>query len=120
VIVQIGRSVKGMLTGEVAGKELGGPILIGQLAGQTARLGLVAFLSFMALISVNLAVLNFLPIPLLDGGQFVFLIAEAALGRPLPMKLREVLSMAGLVLLVLIMIFAFSNDLRRVFSGWRG
>jgi len=120
VIVQIGRSVKGMLTGEVAGKELGGPILIGQLAGQTARLGLVAFLSFMALISVNLAVLNFLPIPLLDGGQFVFLIAEAALGRPLPMKLREVLSMVGLVLLVLLMIFAFSNDLRRVFGGWLG
>jgi regulator of sigma E protease len=120
VIVQIGRSVKGMLTGEVAGKELGGPILIGQLAGQTARLGLVAFLSFMALISVNLAVLNFLPIPLLDGGQFVFLVAEAALGRPLPLKLREVLSMVGLVLLVLIMVFAFSNDLRRVFAGWLG
>jgi regulator of sigma E protease len=120
VIVQIGRSVKGMLTGEVAGKELGGPILIGQLAGQTARLGLIAFLSFMALISVNLAVLNFLPIPLLDGGQFVFLIAEAALGRPLPLKLREILSMVGLVLLVLIMVFAFSNDLRRVFSGWLG
>jgi regulator of sigma E protease len=120
VIVQIGRSVKGMLTGEVAGKELGGPILIGQLAGQTARLGLVAFLSFMALISVNLAVLNFLPIPLLDGGQFVFLVAEAALGRPLPMKLREVLSMVGLVLLVLIMIFAFSNDIRRLFAGWLG
>lgn len=120
VIVQIGRSVKGMLTGEVAGKELGGPILIGQLAGQTARLGLVAFLSFMALISVNLAVLNFLPIPLLDGGQFVFLVAEAVLGRPLPIKLREVLSMVGLVLLVLIMVFAFSNDLRRVFAGWLG
>jgi regulator of sigma E protease len=120
VMVQIGRSVKGMLTGEVAGKELGGPILIGQLAGQTARLGLVAFLSFMAFISVNLAVLNFLPIPLLDGGQFVFLIAEAALGRPLPLKLREVLSMVGLVLLVLIMIFAFSNDLRRVLAGWLG
>jgi regulator of sigma E protease len=120
VIVQIGRSVKGMLTGEVAGKELGGPILIGQLAGQTARLGLVAFLSFMALISVNLAVLNFLQIPLLDGGQFVFLVAEAALGRPLPLKLREVLSMVGLVVLVLIMVFAFSNDLRRVFAGWLG
>lgn len=120
VIVQIGRTVKGMLTGEVAGKELGGPILIGQLAGQTARLGLVAFLSFMALISANLAVLNFLPIPLLDGGQFVFLIAEAALGRPLPLKLREALSMVGLVLLVLIMVFAFSNDLRRVFAGWLG
>ncbi len=89
-VVQIGRSVQGMLTGEVAGRELGGPILIGQLAGQSARLGMVAFLAFMALISVNLAVLNLLPIPLLDGGQFVFLLAEGILRRPLPMRLREV------------------------------
>lgn len=119
-VVQIGRSVQGMLTGEVAGRELGGPILIGQLAGQSARLGMVAFLAFMALISVNLAVLNLLPIPLLDGGQFVFLLAEGILRRPLPMRLREVLSMVGLVLLVLLMVFAFSNDIRRLIGGWLG
>jgi regulator of sigma E protease len=117
VLLQIGRTVKGMLTGQVAGKELGGPILIGQLAGQTARLGLVAFLSFMALISVNLAVLNLLPIPLLDGGQLVFLLAEGVLRRPLPLKLREVLSMMGLVILVLLMVFVFWNDIRRLIVG---
>jgi regulator of sigma E protease len=119
-VVQIGRSVKGMLNGQVAGRELGGPILIGQLAGQSAKLGLTAFLAFMALISVNLAVLNLLPIPLLDGGQFVFLLAEGIIRRPLPMRLREVLSMVGLVLLVLLMVFAFSNDIRRLIGGWLG
>ncbi len=119
-VIQIVRSVKGMLNGEVAGRELGGPILIGQLAGQSARLGVAAFLAFMALISVNLAVLNLLPIPLLDGGQFVFLLAEGVLRRPLPVRLREVLSMVGLVLLLLIMVFAFSNDIRRLLAGLWG
>jgi regulator of sigma E protease len=119
-VVTIGRSVKGLLNGEVAGKELAGPIGIGQMAGQSARLGLVAFLTFMAFLSANLAVLNILPIPLLDGGQLVFLLAEGVLRRPLPLKLREVLSMVGLVLLALLMVFAFSNDLRRVFAGWLG
>jgi regulator of sigma E protease len=116
-VVQIGRSVKGMLTGQVAGRELGGPILIGQLAGKSAKLGAATFLAFMALISVNLAVLNLLPIPLLDGGQLVFLLAEGVLRRPLPLKLREVLSMMGLVILVLLMVFVFWNDIRRLIVG---
>jgi regulator of sigma E protease len=65
-------------------------------------------------------VLNLLPIPLLDGGQFVFLLAEGIIRRPLPMRLREVLSMVGLVLLVLLMVFAFSNDIRRLLAGLWG
>jgi len=73
----------------------------------------------MALISVNLAVLNLLPIPVLDGGQFLFLLAEAALRRPLSLKVRERLTAFGLVLIVLLMIFAFSNDIRRVIDGFR-
>jgi regulator of sigma E protease len=116
-VIQIGRSVRGMLTGQVAGRELGGPILIGQLAGRSAKLGAATFLAFMALISVNLAVLNLLPIPLLDGGQLVFLLAEGVLRRPLPLKLREVLSMMGLVILVLLMVFVFWNDIRRLIVG---
>ena len=95
----------------------GGPILIGQLAGESARLGLDAFLDFMALISINLAVLNLLPVPVLDGGQFLFLLAEAVVRRPLPLKLRERLTMVGLVLIVLLMGLAFSNDLRRLFGA---
>ena len=114
---QIFRTVRGLLSGRVAGRELGGPILIGQLAGQTARMGLEPFLAFMALISVNLAILNLLPIPLLDGGQFLFLLAEGILRRPLSLKLRERLAQVGFVMLILIMLLAFSNDIRRVVEG---
>ena len=115
---QIGRTVRGLLSGRVAGRELGGPILIGQLAGQTARMGLEPFLAFMALISVNLAILNLLPIPVLDGGQFLFLLAEGVLRRPLSLKVRERLTAVGLILIVMLMVFAFSNDIRRVIEAW--
>ena len=91
--------------------------LLVQLAGESARMGLDAFLGFMALISINLAVLNLLPVPVLDGGQFLFLLAEAVVRRPLPLKLRERLTMLGLVLIVLLMGLAFSNDLRRLFGS---
>ncbi len=114
---QIFRTVRGLFSGRVAGRELGGPILIGQLAGQATRLGLDALLGFMALISVNLAILNLLPIPVLDGGQFLFLLVEGVLRRPLSLKLRERLTAVGLVLILLLMVFAFSNDIRRVIEG---
>ena len=114
---QIVRTVRGLFSGRISKREVGGPILIGQLAGESARMGLDAFLGFMALISINLAVLNLLPVPVLDGGQFLFLLGEAALRRPLPLKLRERLTMLGLVLIVLLMGLAFSNDLRRLFGA---
>jgi regulator of sigma E protease len=114
---QIVRTVRGLFSGRISKRELGGPILIGQLAGESARLGLDAFLGFMALISINLAVLNLLPVPVLDGGQFLFLMAEAVTRRPLPLKLRERLTMVGLVLIVLLMGLAFSNDIRRLFGA---
>jgi regulator of sigma E protease len=114
---QIFRAVRGLFSGRISGRTVGGPILIGQLAGQSARRGLDAFLGFMALISINLAVLNLLPIPVLDGGQFLFLLAEAVIRRPLPMKLRERLTTVGLVLILLLMGLAFSNDIRRVLGG---
>jgi regulator of sigma E protease len=84
------------------------------MAGQAAQLGLASFLSLMALISVNLAVLNLLPIPVLDGGQVVFLLGEAVLRRPLSLKLRERLTMMGLFLLLMLTVLAFSNDIRRL------
>jgi regulator of sigma E protease len=114
---QIVRTVRGLFSGRISKREVGGPILIGQLAGESARLGLDAFLAFMALISINLAVLNLLPVPVLDGGQFLFLVAEGLARRPLPLKLRERLTMVGLVLIVLLMGLAFSNDLRRLFGA---
>ena len=114
---QIIRTVRGLFTGRISGSNVGGPILIGQLAGESARLGLDTFLGFMALISINLAILNLLPIPVLDGGQFLFLLAEAVIRRPLPMKLRERLTTVGMVLIILLMGLAFSNDIRRVLGG---
>ncbi len=114
---QIVRSVRGLFTGRIPGSTVGGPILIGQLAGESARRGLDTFLGFMALISINLAVLNLLPIPVLDGGQLLFLLGEAVIRRPLPMKLRERLTTVGMVLIILLMGLAFSNDIRRVLGG---
>ena len=114
---QIFRTVRGLFSGRINRREVGGPILIGQLAGESARMGVDAFLAFMALISINLAILNLLPIPVLDGGQFVFLLAEALIRRPLPLKLRERLTAVGLVLIVLLMGLAFSNDIRRLVGG---
>ncbi len=109
-------ALRELVLGRMSARELGGPVLIGQISGQTARLGAFAFLSFMAMFSVNLAILNLLPIPVLDGGQLVFLFAEGIRGKPLSMGLRLRLTQFGLVLLLGIMVLALTNDLRRVFG----
>jgi len=109
-------ALRGLITLRIPVRELGGPVLIGQISGQTARLGLPAFLSFMALFSINLAILNLLPIPVLDGGQLVFLLAEGIRGKPLSLALRMRLTQFGLAILLGIMILALTNDLRRVFG----
>ena len=106
-----------MLTGRVSTREVGGPILIGQLAGEAVRSGPSAFLWFMALISVNLAVLNLLPIPVLDGGQFLFLLAEGIQRKPLSLKLRERLTAVGLAMLLLLIGLVFWNDISRLVTG---
>ena len=108
------RAVRGMLTGRVSGRSIGGPILIGQMAAASAEAGLGVFFGFLGVISINLAVLNLLPIPILDGGQFLFLLAEGILRRPLSLKLRERLSLVGLVLILALMAFAFWNDISRL------
>lgn len=116
-VTYVVRTVKGLLSRRVSSTNLGGPILIAQQAGQSARLGLGVFLGFMALVSVNLAVLNLLPVPVLDGGQMMFLVAEAVLRRPLALKIRERLTAVGLVLVLLLMVFAFANDIRRLLGN---
>jgi regulator of sigma E protease len=110
---KIVRTVQGLLSARISSREVGGPIMIGQVAAQTARLGLESFLAFMGLVSVNLAVLNLLPVPILDGGQFLFLAAEAIRRKPLSLKLRERLTLVGLILIVMLMVLAFKNDLAR-------
>lgn len=95
-------------------KELGGPIRIAKMAGDTAERGLQHFLSFLALLSVNLAILNLLPIPVLDGGHLTFLTLEALMRRPLSIRQREVTQQAGLFVLLGIMVFVTFNDLNQL------
>jgi regulator of sigma E protease len=109
-------TVKGLLVGQVSPRELGGPIFIGQLSGQVAQIGLEPFLAFIALFSVNLAVLNLLPIPVLDGGRLLLLLAEGIRRRPLSVVLRTRLSQVGVAVLLAIMALALVNDLLRVFG----
>jgi len=106
-----------MLTASISPKNLGGPIAIAQLAGKTAAMGFVAFLSFLALVSVNLGVINLLPVPVLDGGQVVYLGLEKIRGRPLSIKFMERTQIVGIALLGFLMIFAFYNDILRLFRG---
>ena len=109
-------TLNGLIRGRVSPRELGGPILIGQISGQVAAQGLIPLLRFMALFSVNLAILNLLPIPVLDGGQLVFLAIEGVRGKPMPLEVRLRFSQFGLVILLGIMALALTNDLLRVFG----
>jgi regulator of sigma E protease len=93
---------------------IGGPILIAQLAGQQASEGLINISFFIAILSINLGVINFLPIPILDGGHLLFFIIEAVMGRPVSLKKREVAQQVGLFILLALMFFAFYNDIMRL------
>ena len=101
----------------VPASELGGPILIAKIAGERMEAGWMNFFYFMGVLSVNLGVLNLLPIPILDGGHLVFFSVEAVLRKPLNLRTMEIMQQIGLVLLGTLMIFVFYNDLVRVFSG---
>ncbi len=103
-------------TGDVSVKNLSGPINIAEYAGFSARQGILAFLSFLAIVSVSLFVLNLLPIPILDGGQIVYQLAELVKGSPLSEQAQAVGQKIGIFLLLVLMSFAFYNDLSRLFS----
>jgi len=100
----------------IPAKTIGGPILIAQMAGEQAKRGLLSLILFMAILSINLGVINLFPIPILDGGHFLFLGLEAILRRPLSIKKMEIAQQIGLIFIILLMLFAFYNDLIRVFS----
>ena len=110
---QVLLSVKRLVLGQGKLRELGGPIMIAQVSGQAARLGLDRFLMIMASISIGLAVLNLLPIPVLDGGHLMFLIAEGIRRKPLSVQLRMRLTQVGMVIVLLIMALAIYNDVIR-------
>ena len=96
---------------------LGGPIMIFQMAGQQASLGVMNFFLFMAVISINLGVLNLLPIPILDGGHILFLGIEAVRRKPLSEKVMMIAQRIGLAIIIALMVFAFYNDIMRFISG---
>jgi regulator of sigma E protease len=102
-----------ILTGEVSAKNISGPISIAEFAGISASLGLLAFLSFLAIISVSLGVLNLAPVPLLDGGQVVYQLVEAVKGSPLSERAQNFGQQVGIALLVVLMSLAFYNDISR-------
>jgi regulator of sigma E protease len=110
-------SVVKLFQGKVALDNVGGPIQIGQAAGQAARHGAVEFLSLMAILSVNLAILNLLPIPALDGGHVFFFLVEAITRRPVSVSLREKSQQVGVALLILLMAVIIYNDIARLVTG---
>ncbi len=110
------RGIAKMLTGTISSDNLGGPIMIAQMAGQQAKAGVGHLIQFIAFISINLGILNFLPIPILDGGHLMFFSIEAIRGRPVSIRVREIAQQAGMFILLLLMVFVFYNDIARIFS----
>ncbi|MBZ0119309.1 MAG: RIP metalloprotease RseP [Sandaracinaceae bacterium] len=106
-------SVVRLLQGRLSVRTIGGPIRIFEATEAAAREGAFNYLSLMAFISINLGLINLLPIPMLDGGHLVFIVIEAVARRPVSVRVRQIASLAGLVLLILLMLLAFTNDIGR-------
>ena len=111
-------SVVKMIAGKISSRNIGGPVAIAKMAGQQARQGAVSLIAFIALLSINLAILNFLPIPVLDGGHLLFFLIEVIIRRPVSIRIRELAQQAGIFLLILLMILVFYNDILNHFTGW--
>lgn len=106
-----------MIVGEVSWRNLSGPVTIADYAGKTARLGLIYYLNFLALVSVSLGVLNLLPIPLLDGGHLMYYFAEILRGKPLSGRAMELGTRFGLAVVMMTMALALFNDIHRLLAG---
>ena len=109
-------SLRMLGSGDASVSDFGGPIMIAQLAGQTAEAGIIPFLTFMALLSVNLAFLNILPIPGLDGGHIFIHLIEAAIRRPLTLKTRIAIQQIGMAFILILMVTIIFQDINRLFN----
>jgi len=112
-LVMIGK----MIVGDISIRNIGGPVTIADYAGQSARLGPDYYVKFMALVSISLAVLNLLPVPILDGGHLLYYVLEIIRRKPLSDKAMELGQQVGMALLLMLMAIAFYNDLNRLISG---
>jgi regulator of sigma E protease len=108
-------SIQKMIVGDVSVKSLGGPIMIGKIAGESLAHGLVTFLTTMAMLSIGLGVLNVLPVPVLDGGHLLLLGIESIRGKPLTMKQMEIIQGVGLTLILALMMVVMRNDFLRLY-----
>ena len=109
-------SVQKMLFGSIPADQIGGPILIFQIYGEQAEQGFNEFIRLTALLSINLGLINLLPIPILDGGHILFFLIEIIKGRPVTEKNRELAQQVGFFMLISLMVFAFYNDIMRVIN----
>ena len=108
-------AIKKLFQQVIPADTIGGPILILQMAGEQAKIGILNLVFFVALLSINLGILNLLPIPILDGGHILFFSIEAIFGKPIAAKKREIAQQVGIAMLLSLMVFAFYNDIMRIF-----
>ena len=112
----IGLTIVKLIERAIPAESVGGPIFIIQMAGKQAEAGLMSFLFFMAVISINLGIINLFPIPILDGGHLFFFLLEAIMGKPISIRKREIAQQIGLGIIILLIVFVFYNDLYRIFT----
>lgn len=107
-------SIAKMIEGVISPRQLGGPIFIAQVAGDQVKEGIIPFILFMAVLSINLGVINLLPIPVLDGGHIFFYLIEMVTRRPIPLKIKEISTQIGLAVLMMLMLFVIMIDIERL------
>ena len=106
-----------MLAGQSSWKAMSGPVTIASYAGQSAHMGLKSFFGFLALISISIGVLNLLPVPVLDGGHFMYYVIEIFTGKPVSDSIMVIGQKVGFTLLDLMMFLALYNDINRLITG---
>lgn len=116
VIRMVGTSLGMLVSGQASIRDLGGPVLIAKMSGQSARQGLTAFLGFIAFVSVNIGCINLLPFPALDGGHMLIILGEAVTRREIPTRVKMAIQQVGMLILLALIVFIIINDAQRIFG----